>query len=75
MEYKNEMNKLAEKIEKMKNAFQCNICYSKEVDSILVPCGHMLCTDCINEIASRRCPFDRERFTTTVPFYKPTDFL
>lgn len=40
----------------------CAICYEYEVDSIVVPCGHMICHKCADKWfeSSCECPFCRE---------------
>jgi len=69
-----EMAQVQDELLKMKAAFQCQICFQNDVDQILIPCGHLLCTSCKSNLRSLRptCPFCRERFNNSCPFYKPT---
>ena len=39
----------------------CRICFNKQVKTLLVPCGHVLCEDCANRVTC--CPF------CNTPFY------
>ncbi|KAH6557013.1 hypothetical protein KP509_1Z142200 [Ceratopteris richardii] len=47
----------------------CRICLTLEVNSVLVPCGHVLCRSCCSSVA--RCPFCRQLVTTFVNLYRP----
>lgn len=50
------------------------ICYQRDVDKILAPCGHMLCETCRSNLEAQgrsQCPFCRDRFTFIFPFFKP----
>ena len=59
------------------DAFLCQICQAREITHVLVPCGHTLCGGCLGRIVGqaranqRRCPFDRQPFTSSIPFRKP----
>ena len=59
------------------DAFLCQICQAREITHVLVPCGHTLCGGCLGRIVGqaranqRRCPFDRQLWTSSVPFRKP----
>jgi len=39
---------------KIFNKYKCTICYEKEVNMIMIPCGHTFCKDC-SEKATRKC--------------------
>ena len=38
----------------------CQICFNKQVKTLLVPCGHVLCEDCANRVTC--CPFCNTSF-------------
>lgn len=38
----------------------CRICFNKQVKTLLVPCGHLLCEECANRVSS--CPFCNTSF-------------
>lgn len=38
----------------------CRICFNKQVKTLLVPCGHVLCEDCANRVTC--CPFCNTSF-------------
>ena len=61
---------MAAEIDKIKAAFQCQVCFNRHVDQILAPCGHLLCGAC-RESVQTTCPFCRERIRFIFPFYKP----
>lgn len=37
--------KLRRQLDRINAAFLCSICCTNNVDTVLVPCGHMLCTN------------------------------
>jgi hypothetical protein len=46
--------------------FICKICYSSEVDTAIIPCGHTLCYGCFDQCIgfdSNLCPFCRSNCT------------
>lgn len=47
---------------------ECPICKDKPKDTVLVPCGHMLCGGCAAKVIELRqhCPIGRERITGKV---------
>jgi len=68
-----EMSKVQDELVKMKAAFQCQICFQNDVQQILVPCGHLLCTPCKSTVRGLRqlCPFCRQGIQNSCAFYKP----
>lgn len=69
---------LSEHSEKMKQAFLCGICMVNNVSKLLLPCGHMLCRDCEEQIAQSavgrmagKCPFCRVAKERSVPYFPP----
>jgi sacsin len=63
--------KINSTVEKIKSAFVCCICMIKEVNTVLVKCGHMMCDECVAQLPSQKCPQCRERIISTVPFFSP----
>ena len=63
---------LSAEVEKLRSCYVCQICCSNDVSKLLVPCGHLLCASCCSNIASRKCPFCRTKFSSTTNFFKPT---
>ena len=47
----------------------CAICQTHNVDTALVPCGHLLCAQCSRSLPTRTCPFDRSRIENTCKLY------
>jgi len=69
---KDQVSQLASELDKIKGSFNCQICYQRDVDNILAPCGHMICSQCKGGLEARRqCPFCRVRFQIITPFFKP----
>ncbi len=50
----------ATEAEQMKISWQCRICLSKEVNTAMSACGHLLCADCAASLPRRACPFCRK---------------
>mmetsp|Transcript_5976 Transcript_5976/g.8935 ORF Transcript_5976/g.8935 Transcript_5976/m.8935 type:complete len:534 (+) Transcript_5976:132-1733(+) len=46
----------------------CKICYEREMDCALLPCGHMVCQQCSKRIHS--CPHCRKAFTRVQKLFK-----
>lgn len=63
---------MAAQLDKIKGAFQCQVCFQRDVDQILAPCGHLLCGAC-RESVQTTCPFCRDRIRFVFPFFKPFD--
>ncbi len=59
------------KVQEVKEAFICGICQTVDVDTVLVPCGHLLCTECIGKLRRRQCPYCREPWQSTTRFFCP----
>jgi sacsin len=66
-----EIDTLSTEIERIKSSFNCEICFNKTSDRILIPCGHLLCSNCAAQLQRRVCPFDRQTFTSVVEFRIP----
>lgn len=45
------------------NTHTCKICFTKTVQTVLVPCGHMLCKACTAKVG--QCPFCNATFYST----------
>jgi hypothetical protein len=64
-------------LEGAKQSMLCQICILREVSVALVPCGHLICGECVqllcrgHSASHHQCPFDRTKFTSTVPFFNP----
>ncbi|KAF5177664.1 Zinc finger, C3HC4 type (RING finger) family protein, partial [Thalictrum thalictroides] len=52
-----------------KAAWSCRICLSAEIDTTIVPCGHVLCRRCSTAVS--RCPFCRLQVSKTIKIFRP----
>ncbi|KAL0905364.1 hypothetical protein M5K25_023777 [Dendrobium thyrsiflorum] len=52
-----------------KAAWSCRVCLSSEVDTAIVPCGHVLCYKCCSEV--HRCPFCRCFISNKQKIFRP----
>lgn len=49
---------------------QCNICYTNEIKSALVPCGHMFCEQCLSNLSNdHKCFTCRKRSSRILRLY------
>lgn len=58
------------KYQSWKSKMICGSCNENNDVEIFLPCGHMLCQNCKDDIVKERkraCPFDRQRFTADGP--------
>ena len=68
----NVINELNEKIADMKNKieiYECKICYSKTVSTILLPCKHSFCSVCAQHCEDereRKCAMCNQRFRSMI---------
>ena len=62
---------LRAEVETLKSTFVCSICTVAEVDSVLIPCGHTMCSACVRSLREPRCPWDRSHVQTAIPFFRP----
>ena len=46
--------------------FTCQICIDAIVRSVLVPCGHMMCSECTAKTRASKCPFCRRKVQQVV---------
>jgi hypothetical protein len=60
---RDQVKALSEELDKLRAHQLCQICFTKDVDRVLVPCGHLLCHGCVEQLPQngRACPFDRAR--------------
>ena len=52
---------------------ECQVCMARAKDTALVPCGHVLCADCVTRANEERiveeCPVCRETVQSTMRVY------
>lgn len=59
----------AKEAETARATWLCRICLSVEVNSLLIPCGHVMCQNCCAAVT--RCPFCRQVVSKAVHLYRP----
>jgi hypothetical protein len=66
-----EADALRAQVEALKGAWTCPICYTRDVDTVLQPCGHTLCATCASALPPPgACPFDRRALAGKLKMYK-----
>ena len=48
----------------------CPICTKKKTNSLALGCGHVMCSDCVNEHATKSCPSCRKPVESRIVLYK-----
>ena len=68
-EIKAEENKVEKKEREgeEKKQSECDICCEKEKNTCLIPCGHILCSNCTQQFDE--CPYCRKHIDSTVRIY------
>ena len=61
------LNKAKEKYTENKNQIECAICMENKVEYVTIPCGHLYCGKCINNI--EECFYCRKRITQIQKMY------
>ncbi|KAJ7566796.1 hypothetical protein O6H91_02G118900 [Diphasiastrum complanatum] len=59
----------SKEIELLKSAWSCRVCLSLEVDTMILPCGHVLCQRCSSAVS--KCPFCRRPISKALQMYRP----
>ena len=63
----------AAKLQEEDERRQCTICTERDVDTVLVPCGHTMCGTCVAQLREpKTCPFCRNRCPSSIKFFLPT---
>lgn len=71
----NELIKLGHKINGLQTSHLCIICTNKPVDTVIIPCGHTCCGECLHklnrvtDIYSRKCYVCKEQITNYQKIY------
>ncbi|KAG0477770.1 hypothetical protein HPP92_012489 [Vanilla planifolia] len=52
-----------------KAAWSCRVCLGSEVDTTMVPCGHVMCHRCCSAVS--RCPFCRSQVSSKMKIFRP----
>ncbi len=58
-----------ETLDKLHALNKCQICISRDVSHVLVPCGHTCCGCCLDQLNNRKCPFCRSTFSQKVKLF------
>ena len=59
-----------EELEEVSEKWNCKICSSSDIDCVLIPCGHCMCSNCaaITRVEQQRCPYCRNFATVQKMF-------
>ncbi|KAL7692695.1 putative Zinc finger, RING-type, UBA-like superfamily, Zinc finger, RING/FYVE/PHD-type [Plasmopara halstedii] len=56
----------------MQDSLICAVCLENKVDRVLIPCGHIYCTSCIQQLPRPSCPICREGIISSSVFHVPS---
>ena len=48
---------------------KCSVCYTREIQSVLAPCGHVFCTSCAGRAERTRCHTCRGRVDHSIKIF------
>ena len=48
--------------EQLRSERQCKVCLDNELNRLLTPCGHPLCSECLGRLENHSCPVCRTSF-------------
>ena len=71
---KKEVVGLRASCESLRSAWNCPICFARDVDTVLAPCGHTICASCLASLPGQpapQCPFDRRPVSGAIKLFKP----
>jgi len=63
-----ESSRALKELDELREANTCQICLNNKIDTLLVGCGHLLCSACVDQV-NLRCPFCRAHFDGVAKFY------
>ncbi|KAK1419824.1 hypothetical protein QVD17_29187 [Tagetes erecta] len=66
---KSESATIEAKTTSSQTTLQCRICLTREIDTTLLPCGHVLCCTCTSHVT--RCPICGVQLSKTMKLYWP----
>ena len=63
-----ESSRALKELDELREANTCQICLNNKIDTLLVGCGHLRCSACVDQV-NLRCPFCRAHFDGVAKFY------
>eukprot|EP00198_Chlamydomonas_reinhardtii_P000860 XP_001690195.1 predicted protein [Chlamydomonas reinhardtii] len=69
-ETQREAESAAAEAENARSAWQCKICFSRDVDAAYTGCGHVICARCAAATATNRCPVCRKPSPALLKLYR-----
>ena len=51
----------------LKNRYNCKICFDSHISTVLIPCGHMYCSNCVENITN--CYYCRQQIEKKQKLY------
>ena len=72
-----EVEEKGNSLEAHQTKWQCKICSDVDVDTVMSPCGHLLCTNCCSEVKNMatqyrkpfECPFCKRSVDSSCKLY------
>ena len=71
-ELKKKLNIEREENKRIKEDHTCKICLNNQQNHVIIPCGHLICSDCVKSLDQhqKKCPICRGRFTKHINIYQ-----
>ncbi|KAG7398577.1 hypothetical protein PHYBOEH_010851 [Phytophthora boehmeriae] len=56
----------------VQDSLVCAVCLENKVDRVLIPCGHIYCGVCVEQLPRPSCPICRQRIHSSSAFHVPS---
>eukprot|EP00736_Rhodelphis_marinus_P006485 Rmarinus@m.28251 len=66
--FKARAEKAESAVEDLESASKCSICLTRTADTVIIPCGHLLCGECFHSLQRQKCPYCRQDITMSNKF-------
>ncbi|GMF38734.1 unnamed protein product [Phytophthora fragariaefolia] len=56
----------------VQDSLVCAVCLENKVNRVLIPCGHIYCASCVEQLPRPSCPICRQNIATSSAFHVPS---
>ncbi|KAG3135578.1 hypothetical protein PI126_g18191 [Phytophthora idaei] len=56
----------------MQDSLVCAVCLENQVNRVLIPCGHIYCASCVQQLPRPSCPICRQNIVSSSVFHVPS---
>jgi len=72
LQLRRELDDEKQNTKKMIEERLCKICHTNDTNVVIIPCGHLLCSSCVQNLDTyqKKCPMCRARYTRHMEIYR-----